>query len=79
MRGMQAFEKARCNQCHVVASHDINLGLDLTDVDKRLQGEKSLTQILEPSSEINEKFQTIQFLLISIYPSVLGGVDCALN
>ena len=63
MRGMQAFEKARCNQCHVVAGHGINLGPDLTDVSKRLKGEKLLKQILEPSSEINEKFQTYQFLL----------------
>ena len=63
MRGMQAFEKARCNQCHVVAGHGINLGPNLTDISKRLKGEKLLKQILEPSSEINEKYQTYQFLL----------------
>ncbi|MEO2012741.1 MAG: PVC-type heme-binding CxxCH protein, partial [Fuerstiella sp.] len=32
MKGMQAFVKARCNQCHVVAGHGINLGPELTDV-----------------------------------------------
>lgn len=63
MRGMQAFEKARCNQCHVVAGHGIKLGPDLTDVAKRLKGEKLLQQILEPSSEINKEYQTYQFLL----------------
>ena len=63
MRGMQAFEKARCNQCHVVAGHGIKLGPDLTDVAKRLKGDKLLQQILEPSSEINKEYQTYQFLL----------------
>ncbi|MBC8351637.1 MAG: c-type cytochrome [Planctomycetes bacterium] len=63
MRGMQAFEKARCNQCHVVAGHGIKLGPDLTDVAKRLKGDKLLKQILEPSSEINKEYQTYQFLL----------------
>jgi len=77
MRGMQAFAKARCNQCHVVAGHGINLGPDLTDVAKRLKGEKLLKQILEPSSEINEKFQTIQFLLADgkIVSGVVAGED----
>ena len=63
MRGMQAFVKARCNQCHAVAGHGINLGPDLTDVAKRYQGQKLLKQILEPSSEIHKEFQTRQFLL----------------
>jgi len=30
---------------------------------KKLQGRKLLQQILDPSSEINEKFQTTQFVL----------------
>jgi hypothetical protein len=30
-RGMQAFVKARCNQCHVVAGHGVNLGPDLVE------------------------------------------------
>ncbi len=63
MKGMQAFVKARCNQCHVVAGHGINLGPDLTDVAKRFKGSKLLQQILEPSSEINKKYQTHQFQL----------------
>lgn len=63
MKGMQAFVKAGCNQCHVVAGHGINLGPDLTDVAKRYQGRKLLKQILEPSSEINKDYQMQQFVL----------------
>jgi putative heme-binding domain-containing protein len=65
MKGMQAFVKARCNQCHVVAGHGINLGPELTDVAKRFKGEKLVQQILDPSSEINKKFQNHQFVLKS--------------
>lgn len=63
MHGMQAFVKARCNQCHVVVGHGVNLGPDLTESVKKLQGRKLLEQILDPSSEINEKFQNHQFVM----------------
>lgn len=63
MRGMQAFVKARCNQCHVVNGHGIPLGPDLTDIGKRFTGRQLLQQILEPSSEINKKYQTHQFVM----------------
>jgi putative heme-binding domain-containing protein len=62
-RGMQAFVKARCNQCHVVAGHGVNLGPDLTQSIKKYQGQKLLQQVLQPSSEIHEKYQNHQFLL----------------
>ena len=65
MQGMQAFVKARCNQCHVVAGHGIGLGPDLTKVTKQYKGKKLLKQLLEPSSEINKKFQTIRFVMES--------------
>jgi putative heme-binding domain-containing protein len=65
MRGMQAFVKARCNQCHAVAGHGLNLGPDLTDVAKRYTGEKLIRQLVEPSTEINKKYQTYQFILKS--------------
>ncbi len=65
MRGMQAFMKANCHQCHAVAGHGINLGPDLSDVAKRFKGEKLLRLIIEPSSEINEKFQIRSFVLSS--------------
>ena len=71
-RGMQAFVKARCNQCHAIAGHGINIGPDLTETGKRLKGLKLLQQILEPSSEINKKYQTTQFLMDN--GKVLSGV-----
>jgi len=63
MRGMVAFDKANCNQCHVLGGHGVNLGPDLSVVAKKYRDEKLLKQLLEPSSEINEKFQTYKFLL----------------
>ena len=63
MRGMQSFVKARCNQCHVVAGHGINLGPDLTKISDRMTGKKLLQQILEPSIELNKQFQNHQFIL----------------
>lgn len=62
-RGMQAFVKARCNQCHVLAGHGVNLGPDLVESVKKLKGEQLLRQMLEPSGEINEKYRTYQFQL----------------
>ncbi|MCA9205393.1 MAG: c-type cytochrome, partial [Planctomycetales bacterium] len=61
-RGMTAFVKARCNQCHVIAGHGVNLGPDLAQSVKQLQGKALLQQMLEPSSKIHDKFQNYQFL-----------------
>ncbi len=61
--GMQAFVKARCNQCHVIAGHGVNLGPDLTESVKKLKGQELLKQVLEPSSTIHEKYQNTQFIL----------------
>lgn len=72
MRGMQAFVKARCNQCHAVAGHGINLGPDLTDVVKRYKGQKLVQQIVDPSSEINKKYLNHQIVLKS--GKVVSGV-----
>lgn len=71
MRGMLAFTKANCNQCHGMGDHAAGellelcecLGPDLKDITKKYKGTKLLQQLLEPSSEINEKFQTHKFLL----------------
>ncbi len=62
MRGMSAFVKARCNQCHVVAGHGVNLGPDLAESIKKLKGRELLQQMIEPSSKIHEKFQNYQFV-----------------
>lgn len=72
MRGMSAFVKARCSQCHVLAGHGVNLGPDLKDVTKRYKGDKLLQQLIDPSSEINEKYQTYKFLLAD--GRVISGV-----
>ena len=61
--GMLAFVKARCNQCHVLAGHGVNLGPDLKTVAQRFRGKKLLQHILQPSAEIHKDFQTYQFLL----------------
>ena len=61
-RGMSAFVKANCHQCHVVSGHGINLGPDLSESVKTLKGEELLLQIIEPSSKIHEKFRSYQFL-----------------
>lgn len=62
-RGMSAFVKARCNQCHVVHGHGINLGPDLAESVKKLQGAELLRQMVEPSFKIHEKFQNHHFAL----------------
>ena len=62
MRGMQSFMKANCHQCHAVSGHGANLGPDLTKIGDRFKGRNLLQHILEPSLEINEKYQTIQIL-----------------
>ena len=62
-RGMQAFVKARCNQCHVVAGHGVNLGPDLTESVKKLRGEELLRQIIEPSTQIHERFRNYRFVM----------------
>ena len=65
MRGLQAWEKANCNQCHVFAGHGVKLGPDLTDIGKRFKGRELLKQVLEPSAEINKDYQAVQILTTS--------------
>lgn len=61
-RGRKIFAAAGCFQCHVVAGTGEKLGPDLTDIAKRFQGPKLLEQILDPSAEINQDYQTHAFL-----------------
>ena len=72
MRGMTAFAKARCDQCHKLDGHGVDLGPNLIESAKKHRDEVLLKQILEPSSEINEKYQTHKFLLSD--GSVVTGV-----
>jgi len=62
-RGMHAFAKAQCTQCHVAAGHGVNLGPELTESVKELQGRVLLSHILDPSLTIAEQYQTVQFVL----------------
>ena len=61
MRGMKAFLKAKCHQCHVVSGHGIGLGPELTKVSERFRGRKLLRQILEPSHEIHDQYRVYVF------------------
>ena len=62
-RGMHAFAKAQCTQCHVAAGHGVNLGPELTESVKKLQGRVLLSHILDPSLTIADRYQTVQFVL----------------
>jgi putative heme-binding domain-containing protein len=62
-RGMMAFVKGGCNQCHVIAGHGVNLGPDLAESVKKMKGIELLRQMIEPSSTIHEDFQMHRFLL----------------
>jgi len=71
-RGMHAFAKAQCTQCHVAGGHGVNLGPDLVESVKKYRGRDLLEQILDPSKVIHEKYRTMQFLLES--GRVLSGL-----
>lgn len=62
-RGMMAFVKAGCSQCHVIAGHGVDLGPDLAESVKKLRGVELLRQMIEPSSTIHKDYQTTRFLL----------------
>jgi putative heme-binding domain-containing protein len=62
-RGMHAFAKAQCTQCHVAGGHGVNLGPNLAESAKTYHGRDLLEQILEPSKVIHEKYRTMQFVL----------------
>ena len=62
-RGMHAFAKAQCTQCHVAAGHGVNLGPDLVKSVKKLRGKDLLLQILDPSLKIDDDYRMVQFLL----------------
>ncbi len=72
MNGYQAFAKARCNQCHIHSGHGVNLGPELTKIGERFKGHKLLQQILDPSIEINKKYQSWQF--VTTDGEILSGV-----
>jgi len=78
LRGMQAFMKANCHQCHAVAGKGVNLGPDLCNVFERYKGKKLLQQILEPSSEINPKYLNHR-LYLNDGRTITGVIDKEAN
>ncbi len=64
--GKNLFKVANCVGCHKLNNEGRELGPDLTKIDpKKLSTELLLRSILEPSKEINEKFQSHIFVLDS--------------
>ncbi len=62
-RGMHAFAKAQCTQCHVAAGHGVNLGPNLVNSVKKLRGRELLAHMLDPSLKIDDQYRTVQFVL----------------
>jgi putative heme-binding domain-containing protein len=71
-RGLHAFVKAQCSQCHVAAGHGVNLGPNLVETVKKRRGRELLEHILEPSREIAAGYRSVQFVLES--GRVVSGV-----
>jgi putative heme-binding domain-containing protein len=64
--GKNLFRTANCVGCHKLNNEGRDLGPDLTKIEPaRHNTEYLLRSILEPSKEINEKFQSYSFVLSS--------------
>lgn len=59
--GKQMFQAASCIACHKLEGVGNEFGPDLLKLDPKLKIEEVLKDIIEPSSKINEKFQTWKF------------------
>ncbi|QOV89988.1 PVC-type heme-binding CxxCH protein [Humisphaera borealis] len=86
VKGMRAYMKAQCNVCHPIGGHGVAIGPDLSKVAERYKGQKLLSQILDPSAEVNENYRlwTISLkdgdvLAGSIVKSDAGGIDLVQN
>ena len=71
-RGMLAFLKAGCIQCHPIGGEGAHTGPDLTKVALKYKGRKLLKQILEPSSEVTEEF--LSWLVVTSDGRVVTGL-----
>jgi len=78
-RGLHAFVKAQCSQCHLAAGHGVNLGPKLPESVKKLQGRELLAHILDPSKKIADQYRTVQFILEDgrVVSGVLAGETAA--
>ena len=59
--GKQMFQAASCIACHRLEGVGNEFGPDLTKLDAKLKIEDVLKDIVEPSSKINEKYQSWKF------------------
>ncbi|MCH7725309.1 MAG: c-type cytochrome, partial [Planctomycetes bacterium] len=62
-RGEQAYVKAQCNRCHIANGGDTVLGPRRSDLAKRFVGPELLQKILDPSREIDKRYQMFAFLM----------------
>lgn len=62
-RGKAVFAKAACASCHQLGAEGVAFGPNLSDSIKRLKGDglAMLTEILEPSRTIDEKYRNYNF------------------
>jgi putative heme-binding domain-containing protein len=63
--GKQMFQVASCVACHRLNNEGTAIGPDLAQLDPKLTPAEILRDIVEPSSKINDKFQTNLFELSS--------------
>ena len=76
MRGMAAFMKANCNQCHVLAGHGVNLGPDLSKVAERYKNTRLLQQLIE-QLETRRELGIIPPKFV--FPRVIESIDNILS
>ena len=62
-RGKELFQAASCAACHTVKDEQNRFAPDLTQLDPKRKPEEILRSMVEPSHEINEKYQMSQFVL----------------
>ena len=64
-RGKQLFQKGQCYNCHYMYDKGGSFGPDLTMAGNSFSVEDLLTAIIEPSKDINSRFQATKFNLKS--------------
>ncbi len=60
--GKQMFQVAGCVACHKLNGVGVEIGPDLTKLEPKWKAVDILAEVLDPSKQINEKFQTYVFV-----------------
>jgi len=63
-QGQAALAAAACLRCHRLGERGGQIGPDLTGVGKRMDGRALLESILEPSRQIDPKYQYVHYLMV---------------